>query len=437
MSNHLAIAAVTRTLAAMLTPRVRADVPPATAVPGRPDLANPDDQAPAPEVRIFLYRVEPNAAWRNDDLPTRRANGDLVQRPQVALNLDYLLTFFGDEGDLVPERLLASTARALHTRPLLTRQAIRQMIASALQDDANDYVGEADLAEQPELVRFTPLSLDLEDLSKLWSVFFQTPYRLSVAYRASVVLISPDETPSRPLPVRERRVFTVTIRRPAIARVVAAAGPREPITAGATISVLGSQLRGDITRVRLGPDLVDPDPADVRDDEIRLDLPADLRAGLVGVQVVHALLMGEPPAPRPAGESNVAPMLLRPRIREAAGAFQITVTDPVVDAAGLHAGNLVVELDPPVGRTQRVMVHLDRLDPPADAPPSYAFEGPPRDVAGAPETTDTLRVPFAEVEAGAYLVRLQVDGAESPLVVDDDEASPTFGLYVAPQVVIP
>ena len=30
--------------------------------------------------QYFLYQVMPNAAYRNADLPTRRANGQLVQR---------------------------------------------------------------------------------------------------------------------------------------------------------------------------------------------------------------------------------------------------------------------------------------------------------------------------------------------------------------------
>ena len=37
--------------------------------------------------------------------------------------------------------------------------------------------------------------MNLEELSKLWSVFFQTPYALSIAYQASVVLIEPDLEP--------------------------------------------------------------------------------------------------------------------------------------------------------------------------------------------------------------------------------------------------
>jgi hypothetical protein len=41
------------------------------------------------------------------------------------------------------------------------------------------------------------------------------------------------------------------------------------------------------------------------------------------------------------------------------------------------------------------------------------------------------------VRAGEYLVRVQVDGAESPLVVDGDPTSPTFNQFLGPLVTIP
>jgi hypothetical protein len=71
----------------------------------------------------------------------------------------------------------------MHTQPLLTPDVIRSTVAN------NSYLSASNLAEQVELVKFGPLNLSLEELSKLWSVFFQVPYTLSMAYFASVVLI--------------------------------------------------------------------------------------------------------------------------------------------------------------------------------------------------------------------------------------------------------
>ncbi len=66
----------------------------------------PDDQAhlPAVGVNIFLYQVSPNVAWRNADLPTPRADNSLLHRPQAALDLNYLLTFYGEDTTLDQQR---------------------------------------------------------------------------------------------------------------------------------------------------------------------------------------------------------------------------------------------------------------------------------------------------------------------------------------------
>ena len=195
MSNYLAIATVTAALSRTLQATIGADVPGALVTTVRPD--GPSSGVPDTGVNIFLYQVTPNAHWRNNDLPTRRPDGTLVQRPQVAIDLHYLLSFYGNEADLEPQRLLGSTIRTLHAKPVLTRQDIQNTV------NAIGFLNDSDLAEEVELVKFMPLSLNLEELSKLWSVFFQTTYVLSVAYQASVVLISTDQRPIVAQPVRE------------------------------------------------------------------------------------------------------------------------------------------------------------------------------------------------------------------------------------------
>jgi hypothetical protein len=92
MSNFLAIATVTAALRQTLNAVAGIDVPGAEVTTMRPDEPTNTDA----RVNIYLYQVTPNAAWRNADLPTRRNDGGLVQRPQVALDLHYLLTFYGD-----------------------------------------------------------------------------------------------------------------------------------------------------------------------------------------------------------------------------------------------------------------------------------------------------------------------------------------------------
>ncbi|HLF26602.1 MAG TPA: DUF4255 domain-containing protein [Anaerolineae bacterium] len=200
MSNFLGVATVTATLSQVLQAAVQSDVPGATVKTLRPDgLA---DLTQEKGINVYLYRVSPNAAWRNADLPTRRVDGTLAQRPQSALDLHYLLSFFGDEAQLEPQRLLGSALTALHAQPILARERIRQTISNQVFS----YLGDSDLADQVELVRFTPVPLSLEELSKLWSAFYQIPYALSTAYQASVVLLEAEATPQPALPVRTPQV---------------------------------------------------------------------------------------------------------------------------------------------------------------------------------------------------------------------------------------
>ncbi|WP_220452358.1 hypothetical protein, partial [Calidithermus roseus] len=70
---------------------------------------------------------------------------------------------------------------------------------------------------------------------------------------------------------------------------------------------------------------------------------------------------------------------------------------------------------------------------------AYSFPAPPHNGIGDPNQPDTDKISFtlSGVEPGDYLVRAQVDGAQSPLTRDLNPASPTFGLYVQPQVNLP
>ena len=194
MSNFLAVATVTAALSEFIQAAIGPDVGSATVTTARPDGGT---GTPPTSVNVYLYQVTPNAALGNVDLPTRRGNGDLVQRPQAALDLHYLLTFLGDEGKLEPQRLLGSVVRAFHARPVLTRDLIRQTIAKS----KFDYLATSNLADAVELVKFTSLALSLEELSKLWSIYFQTPYNLSVAYQGTVALIESENSTQAALPV--------------------------------------------------------------------------------------------------------------------------------------------------------------------------------------------------------------------------------------------
>ena len=417
MSNHLAFATVTETLRGLLAAAVKDVVPGAGATHERPDATVLQT---ATGVNVFLYQVTPNAAWRNADLPTRRSDGTAVLRPQAAFDLHYLLTFHGKESDYEPQRVLGLVARILHSQPVLSRKMV-----DAVQSVTG--LAGSDLAEQAELVRFAPLGLSLEELSKLWSVFFQVPYKLSLAYQASVVLIDAEVTVEPALPVRARNLYIVPFRQPEVDEVRADAGPGLPILPGDTIVLRGRNLRGEAIQVRVGGAEVVPDPGQVSDGEIRVVLPAGLPAGVLGAQVVHRRWMGTPPTLHAGTESNVAPFVLRPKIKKVPDPVTGPNHDVTISAATGGIRTVTVGIEPVVKKAQRVVLLLNLLgDPvPLTDPRAFSAVAQPRD-----DDTDPVRFKLGGLPSDVpLLVRVQVDGAESPLEVAAD------GTYAGPKVV--
>jgi hypothetical protein len=408
MSNFLAVATVTAALHRLLQAAAGVDVPGATLTTDRPDVAA--GGAGGPTVNVYLYQVAPNATLRNADLPTRSSGGDLVRRPVAALDLHYLLTFIGDDDELEPQRLLGSVVRTLHTQPLLTPQLIAAVkTAATANPPVHPSLATTDLGDQVERVTFAPLPMNLEELSKLWSVFFQTTYALSVAYQASVVLIEPDVAPITPLPVIDRTIEVAPLRRPFIERVSSSPDPSAPIVATSRIDVLGRELAGDVTRLRLaGADRPVTGGTSVR---LRFDLSSvalgDLRAGPATIQVVHGTLLGIPPVEHVGTESNVAAFVLHPRIggvTTAAGPVIRVTTDLTVSPR--QVAQLAI-LDPATGERTALL-------------------------AAAPHQADatTLSFPSGGVPAGGHAVQLFVDGTDTALVRDNS------GVITSPLVTV-
>jgi len=396
MSNYLAIATVTAVLRQMLDDAVKVDVGAIEVTTLPPDdLSLKNDKA---RLNLYLYHVTPSAAWRNADLPTRRADGSQALKSQLGLNLHYLVTAYGKTAKDDPEvhRVLGSAIRVLHEQPVLTRDAIRARLAENSLDAS-------DLAEQIEMVKLTLQSLTIEELSKLWSVFFQTPYRISMAYEVSVVLIDGKEAPRPSLPVRDRNVYVLPFRRPVIREV-------DPqiieCTPGAKITLKGQNMSADDVSIRFGTIETVPDPP-LNDDHLAVTLPTGLRAGVNTVQVIHRLDMGTPPTLHRGFESNVSAFILAPRI----------ATPPPYSVK--RGSTLTLDCDPPIGRAQRAALLVGE----------HEIEIPARSATG-PATTMSFDFPIPEdFPAGTYLIRLRVDGAESALQVDPD---PQNLAYIGP-----
>lgn len=420
MSNYLAIATVTATLQRTLQATVQVDVDGARVTTVRPD--NVGSGTPETGVNLYLYQVVPNPTWGNADLRSRNTEGNFAKRPQVALDLYYLVTCYGNEIELEPQRLMGSIVRTFQAKPVLTRETIQDTVA----DSTFSYLADSNLSEQIETVKLTPLSMSMEELSNIWTVFLQTPHALSIAYMGSVVLIESDEIPKRALPIRDRR-FNVIPNQPAIEKIIDEAGTRQLIVADSTVLIQGKQLKGDDTQVRIGG--VEVTPSEVSKTQIVVQLSSVprnvLKAGVQGLQVVHRPSGSTSLVRRYPIESNVAAFVLHPTITNISVSYL-----RFLSADDLRKAEVTVQVDVTINRTQRIGLALNELS--LENPAAYTFKASPLNA-----DSNQIRFSIYDVKPGEYLVRVQVDGAQSLLTVDKDPDSPTFDQYIGPTVVIP
>lgn len=444
MSNYLAIATVTACLQRMLQASVQVDLDGARVTTTRPN--NLGGGTPERGVNLYMYQATINAVWqKNAEVQMRSQRQAQVKRSRTALDLHYMLSFYGNEVELEPQRLLGSVLKVMSDRTLLKKE----MIQDTLADSTFTYLSESNLAEQVEEISFVPMDLSLEDLSKVWSVFFQTPYTLSVAYRATVVMIEGEEPATRALPVRDRGIGSIPIfNQPRIEQVRSKAGKLEPIFCDSTLLAIGKNLKSNNTQVRIGT--VELTPEILSDTELAVPLSSisdtALQAGVQSLQVIHRIanstVWDDGSETHPANdngqttqtlpqqsvfsrtiESNAVAFILRPVITK------VTVSKLQGKDEDVRSADIKVRVNLTVGKDQRVVLAIHEKS--TTNPAAYLFESPPRRRDGT-----LITVPIKNVKPGEYLVRVQVDGAESLLTVDADPNSSTFNRYIEPKMVI-
>ncbi|MBI1868060.1 MAG: DUF4255 domain-containing protein [Methylocystis sp.] len=414
MSNFRGVATVTATLQRVLQSAIQADVAGATVTTVRPGEGS-SANLPTTGVNLFLYQVSANSHRANDDLPTRRSGGEALQRPTAALELHYLMSFFGDDLKLEPQRLLGSAMAFLHGQPQLTRAQIQ----AASADASKPFLAGSDLADQPDLVRLASTSLSLDELSRLWSVFLQTHYVLSTTFRASTVLVEQQISTQTPLPARELRLSAIPLRRPYISRITAQAGEGEPITPGAGIAVEGVDFLGDGAFVDI--DGAPVPLASIDNLRLTLTLPAGLAAGTHALLARRGLKLSPGGDVRPAFASNLAAFVLQPVVTKTAGNFDVAIINVQGTGMAPRSATITIKVAPQIGADQ--IATLELLGPQGIA---FTFMAAPRAAA-----TAQLVFNITGVVAGDYFVQTRIDGAASPLELNANRAP------VAPKATIP
>ncbi|MFN9857408.1 MAG: DUF4255 domain-containing protein, partial [Pseudanabaena sp.] len=122
MSNYLAIATVTATLQRILQSVIQQDIEGARATTLPPGGISTG--APEVGVNIFLYQVTSNPALANYDSASNRAKGNPLNR-QVAIDLYYMMSCYGSDAELQPQRVLGSVISTLTDKRILTSDLIR------------------------------------------------------------------------------------------------------------------------------------------------------------------------------------------------------------------------------------------------------------------------------------------------------------------------
>jgi hypothetical protein len=436
VSNALAIAGVTAVLKDLLDTGLVEEVGNAMGTQilvtsMAPDRVPIEGAEAKPRLNLFLYQVTPNAGWRNVDLPSRDASGRRTSNPPLALDLHYLLTAYGFE-ELHAEVLLGYGLQVLHENPVLTRGAIRaSQVLTAAKLDFLPAIFKAlrntDLAEQIEMLKIAPWSMNMEEMSRLWSAL-TARYRPTSAFQVSVVLIEPRTPAVSPLPVLTRgrpipgtgRDEGVTVTPglvppyPTLESALAAHLTPSALQLGDVVEVLGHHLGGTTRAMVLRNDRFDIEhdiPLADSTDDSGIDftvpnLPAKLPVGVYQLEL-RVLRPDEPgkakeTAPR---TSNPLPVALAPAI---------TSFPPVAMVrSAANVLKLRITCRPEVRAGQKVVLMMDDRETPA--------------LPFAATTTSTLDFEFADAPpaGGKPLLRLKVDGIDS-IVVDRSAKPPAF-----------
>ena len=401
MSNPQAIAAVTATLQSLLLQGVTTDPDLADTTVTTLPLDKARDSNNANQLNLFLYQTLPNAAWRNQDMPRQSLPGETSMSP-LALRLYYMLTSFGRGNDTAQpftHHLLGKAMSILYDHSVLLPADIKAATAVSLPN--------SDLDQQIERVRITLQPLSVDEISKLWTGF-QTQYRLSVAYEATVVLIESSQAAKTPLPILTRGKGDSGIRSqanlvPPFPTLEDINLPNQQTSArlNEVVTLNGHDLGGNnvivrFTTTRLPSSLDVPILPGATDKQIQVRIPNFPSTWPAGFYTIAAVIQR---AGEPDRLTNEAALSLAPRITN-------ITPNPAVHGDITYS----VTCSPQVLPEQRASLLLGDVEILAEPHPAH---------------TTTLTFQARSVPAGRHFVRLRIDGVDT-LLVDRSAKPPAF-----------
>ncbi|MDJ0780375.1 MAG: DUF4255 domain-containing protein [Desulfosarcinaceae bacterium] len=364
-------------------------------------------------LHLFLFQAAENPALRNHWQPARDAVGEAISRQPLCLDLGYLLSAYSDK-ELHAELMLGAAMQIFHETPVLTRK----MLVDATAQLAADNIRDPRLTTAIEQFKISPWTLKSEDLSRIWSAL-QAPYRMTMAYRISVVLIDPDLEARHPLPVLRRgaadrgpKVHLMgQSAYPFLERIVLPQKGRLAVETGETIRLHGRGFSGQAAQVVFQHPLL-ASPVNIPqasftefdDAQIALKLPNDSDPWRAGTYRLHvAVQSGADTGFHP---SNELPLQVAPRIT---GPPTAEVVDADADAPRtVFLKNLTCS--PRVAAEQQAFLIVGD-----------------RSVAAVPRSSSSSTLDFGPTDLpnGTYRYHLRVDGVDS-IFINYASTPPSF-----------
>ena len=119
---------------------------------------------------IYLYQILENPYLKNEEL--KRSDDTSLLLPPLTLDLFYLITPYFEKQPTLEKRVLGKAMQIFYDNSILTGTAL-----------------EGSLSGIDEEIRLFLNPLSVDELSKIWSIFPDIPYRISVGYIVTPVRI--------------------------------------------------------------------------------------------------------------------------------------------------------------------------------------------------------------------------------------------------------
>ena len=229
----------------------------------------PDETGGERRINVFLYKVQEHAALKNLDWQVKIGDPAKVVPPPLSLTLFYLMTPYAknddESGNSSAHEILGEAMRVFYENSIVPEKHLHQGLKAAR-----------------EQIKIVLNSLDLEELSKVWTTFTE-PFRLSVLYEVSTVQLDMKPVKERDMAKRVEKIGTINVQAPYQPPVVDLIAPIKG-PAGTEIDVSGEHLATWKAYVTIMNRRV-VEKLDLDKDSFKFQLPADLPPGFHEIRV--------------------------------------------------------------------------------------------------------------------------------------------------------